>query len=513
MAETTTPATASVVSGDVLLKSPIILAEKLIGSVTVSPSTARPGQSVLIEVLDGSGKPYAANSPVTVTIDGVPTAHRYVQYLGAGTRTLLIRAVHGTQSETATATVTVAGDAVTFRRTLTAPIITPVAKLQLTQTIGAHYVATFSLGAELPVPPPATPAAAAAAAAAAAKPEVTSTTTRPAVVPAPPTVLDKAISAVPAAQRTVHATQTQALANDVKATAAYTVVPSLNLTVTPQQTSYKWNFGDGTTATTQSPTVTHDYFPAIKVGMVSQPFDVTCTSVHDNVTVTRTLVLNSAYEMCKQFGTIVPNVDSDVYANFQKGVGFTASMTVYNVEAEPITLTSMGFTPTSDNVDAQLPAPTFTTMKTPITIKANGASAFGIVIPISELSAATKLGSAVPGFIVYYKGSFKSGNTTTPVLFSRTFRIPLTQSGGAWLTQAASAPKITLDLANFSKAALTVATDPKLKLAADAGAISADEATNTVAIALSTPPHTVAAKSQARAAIRSGILSASQKGA
>ena len=37
---------------------------KLIGSVSVEPATVQPGQSVLVEVLDAGGKPYAASSPV-----------------------------------------------------------------------------------------------------------------------------------------------------------------------------------------------------------------------------------------------------------------------------------------------------------------------------------------------------------------------------------------------------------------------------------------------------------------
>jgi hypothetical protein len=282
---------------------------------------------------------------------------------------------------------------------------------------------------------------------------------------------------------------------------------SVNSQSAPQATSYKWSFGDGTTETTQSPSVTHDYFPAIQAGIVSHSFDVTCTIVHDNVTVTRTLVLNSAYELCKSYGTIVPNVESDVFATWQKAVGFTASMTVYNIEAEPITLTQMGFVPLSDNPDALLPAPAFTTMKTPITIKAKSASALGVVISLAQLAPATKLGAAVPGFIVYYRGSLVVQGKTTPVMFSRTIRIPLSDSGGAWLTEASSDPKLPLIAWDLVKTtAFNVASSSTLKLASDASSVSTDDATQTVAISLDSMPYAVAAKSQVRAAVTSALV-------
>jgi len=501
MAQTTTPTKPAVASGQLINQTVIgELTTKLIGSVSVQPSTVRPGQSVLVEVLDANGRSYAANSPVAVTINGVPAARRYLQFIGAGNRTLQVRAVLGSNSEAATATVTVAGDPLTFRRTLTPPEITPIAKLALKQAFTNHYVATFTLGT--PVPTPRIAKATAATPAAGAQ--------KRAAVPLPKSSLDVALDALPAGQLVVSAPESRTARSGMASTGSFTVAnPPSNINVTPQKTSYTWDFGDGTTITTQAPSVSHDYFPAIEAGRISHAFDVTCTVEHDNLSVTRTLVLNSAYGLCKRFGTIVPHVESDVFATWHKNVGFSASMTVHNIESGPITLTSMGFAPTSDDPDAQLPAPKFTTMKTPITIKAKSASAFGILIPISELASATKLGNAVPGFMVYYRGTYSESGKTTPVLFSRTIRVPLTQSGGAWLTQAnAIATKPAVDWSAVNRAALAVATDAKLRIAADASAIVADEATQTFAIALASPPHDIASKAQARAAIQSGLISA-----
>jgi len=517
MPDTATTAKPTIAGGDLPIEAAVArLPIKLIGSVTVQPSTIQPGQSVLVEVLDGNQKSYAAGSPVVVTINGVPAARRYMQFLGTGTYTLQIRAVSGSNSETATATFTVAGAPLTFRRSIEPPVVARVAKLTLGQTFSDHYVATFSLGVPIPAVKTASPAAQATAPTAveaAVKPAATQPAQplpKPQLTALSVTALDKALDALPAAALTVK--PAESVTDKAGGTGAgQMAIASLasDLKVTPQSTSYKWNFGDGTTATTQTPSVTHDYFPAIQAGLVSHVFDVTCTAEHDNVTVTRTLVLNSAYGLCKNFGTLVPNIDSDVFATWHKGTGFSASMTIYNIEAEPITLTSTGVVALSDNPDAELPPPVFTTMKTPITIKAKSASAVGILISISQLASATKLGNAVPGFMVYYRGSYTEQGKTTPVLFSRTIRIPLNDSGGAWLTEAGTAPKlspIAWDL--VANSVFSVASDPKLKLASDKSAVSTDDATQTVAVSLDSMPQSVTAKSQARAAIQSGILAA-----
>lgn len=429
---------------------------KLIGSVRVQPATIQPGQSVLVEVLDPAGKSLTGSSTV-VTINSVPTARRYLQYMGTGKYTLQIRAVSGSNADTATATVTVAGVPLTFRRTIAAPVLSVVPMLKVAQSFSNHYLATFTVGAAAHTPPS-----------------------------------PQAREAAPQAAVTA---------------AGSSAVSSVNSQSTLQATSYKWSFGDGTTETTQSPGVTHDYFPAIQAGIVSHSFDVTCTIVHDNLTVTRTLVLHSAYELCKNYGTIVPHVESDVFATWQKTAGFTASMTVYNIESEPLTLTQMGFVPLSDNPDALLPAPVFTTMKTPITIKAKSASALGVVVSLAQLAPATKLGAAVPGFIVYYRGSHVVQGKTTPVMFSRTIRIPLSDSGGAWLTEASSTPKLALISWDLVKTtAFSVASSSALKLTSDASSVSTDDATQTVAISLDNMPQAVAAKSQARAAVTSALI-------
>ena len=95
----------------------LVTATKLIGSVTVQPATVKPGEPVLVQVCDSNGRPYADNSGVTITINGVEATSRYYQFAAPGTINLTVRAVHGATSETSTATIQVTGEALAFRRT------------------------------------------------------------------------------------------------------------------------------------------------------------------------------------------------------------------------------------------------------------------------------------------------------------------------------------------------------------------------------------------------------------
>ena len=71
----------------------------LIGSIVVVPPQPRPAESVEIKVLGPDGR-LLDESGVDVYIDGVPGAHRYVQYATPGTRTLAVRAGAGPVSDT-----------------------------------------------------------------------------------------------------------------------------------------------------------------------------------------------------------------------------------------------------------------------------------------------------------------------------------------------------------------------------------------------------------------------------
>src|SRR5206468_12653605 len=68
----------------------------------------------------------------------------------------------------------------------------------------------------------------------------------------------------------------QSTKTSVSSSIASGVVAPIALQATPTETAYEWDFGDGTTAQTTTPSVTHDYFPAIGGSDVARSFDVTC---------------------------------------------------------------------------------------------------------------------------------------------------------------------------------------------------------------------------------------------
>jgi hypothetical protein len=77
---------ASVAVGDYELLLEGVAMANLIGSVKVTPTQLAPGQSVLVQVLDSTGAPYAADSSVTIALDGIPVPSRYYQFPTAGKR-------------------------------------------------------------------------------------------------------------------------------------------------------------------------------------------------------------------------------------------------------------------------------------------------------------------------------------------------------------------------------------------------------------------------------------------
>jgi hypothetical protein len=362
----------------------------LIGSVSVTPAQVAPGQSVLVQVLDTSGKPYAAGSGVTVAIDGIPVNSRYYQFATAGTRTIGVYAAGNGQTETSTATVNVTGAPLQYHRTLfaagepAAPGQMPM--IVLNQDLSLPYQANFALAT-----PPAASAALAKAIAAAATAAAKAGKTPPAAV------VQKAPAGFTALQALFPA-----------AAAGQHLVVKEPVTAPPSTTSYFWTFGDGQTATTVTPIVSHDYFPAITPDRVPFGFDVSCHIVHDNITVTRTLVLYAAYGMCKRNGITVPHVQSDVYATLNGDrTSFSASLILYNIEDTAITVDQMAITPIWDDAAATYPAPAFKKMSQPVTIAAHSSSLLAVQVLRSDLESGAK-GASVSGFIVAFQGTLAS---------------------------------------------------------------------------------------------------------
>jgi hypothetical protein len=512
-------------------------AGKLIGSVTVQPATVRPGEPVLVEVCDPSGKPIS-DPAVNVILQGVPGVSRYFQFPAAGTVTLLASATQGQTTETAQATVTIAGSPIAFRKSLSAPVVTEMPIIQIASVPGQPYAVAFKVGN----PPSAAqklasavnksnatnmPAAAAAKPAAPAEPlplarvvvpAASLTPASAAVLPATAAAapndalgmeLSKSLSTLPASQVLRIAPTTVKTGATTSATLSAVLTQAGGLKTPPEATSYQWTFGDGQTLTTQSPNATHDYSASIQAGDVTRSFNVTCRIVQDNITVTRTLVLHSAYGMCKRTGIIVPRVTGSTYASFEQ-IAFFGSLTVHNLEPSAITLSSMACVPLSDSASYSPAAPKFTNMQQPVTIGANSASAIGVYIPVSELQVA---GAQISAFAVYYSGSMSAGGRTTPVRFSYIFRIALQDQ---WILNVPGNSIFPVGKWNLSGVLQAVGnlTAQGATAVSRSGGQVVDPATHTVAIALSADPSAVATQSQVQAALKAGLTSiAVQSGA
>jgi hypothetical protein len=117
----------------------------LIGEVVVAPVTAAPGQPVLVQVCDAQGKP-VTDPRVIVTIQGVPAASRYLQYVAPGKRTLAIRASRGASSESAEVAVTIQGVPTMFRESLGALPLMSMPIISAARLHGQPYAATLRLG-------------------------------------------------------------------------------------------------------------------------------------------------------------------------------------------------------------------------------------------------------------------------------------------------------------------------------------------------------------------------------
>jgi hypothetical protein len=447
-------------------------AGSFIGKVVVNPPNPAPGQPVHVAVVDPAGRPL---TDADVTVMGVAGTGGYVQFPSAGSRTITAIAKRGGVVESASATVDVAGTPWAFRPSLANPKVTEIPLLQAAVVPGRPYTAHFTVGstdgvrrllaAELatkdaaqtkgqPAPPagpaPGGPSAAGSAAPPAAR-ALTVEEARAAFVPTD--AMSKQLAAKVASLPAESIRRVQ-LANPALANAG---LIASKLEITPEATSYEWDFGDGTKATTQSPTVTHDYLDAIKGDTVTHAFNVTCRIVHDNVTVTRTMAMESAYGRCRQMGTIVPPVSGDVYATFQH-VGFAGSLVITNLEGSELELTAMAVVPVSDSHGFEVPGPSFTTMQTPIQLAADASAALGVYVSLDQLHAA---GPDVNGFIVSYQGQVRQPGPGKPV----EVRAPITgvlESAKSASAQRPTAQGAAATAATHVGAAATRAADANL---------------------------------------------------
>ena len=473
----------------------------IIGKITVTPETVTPGEPVQIEVLDTLGTP-VSDPAVSVTVQGVPGSSRWEQYPTAGTRTLFVTASNGPITETATASVSVSGEPMAF--TMTPPSLKQLPIIQAATVPGLPYAGSFTLGTprsfngtlvnapKVNLVEVAT-VAEKAAVATVEKPGVAAPVVEEAAIAAP--LAEKAVSVAP-----------------VFRNLAGVIAPGSPTVGKPAETSYTWDFGDGSASlTTQSPTVTHDFFPAVSGSALTHSFIVSCTAVHDNVTVRRTIVLHSAYGMCKQVGVAVPPVTgAPTYAQLATttaagplGIpiplnGFSASMVVHNMESAPIEIYAVAIVPMSDATSVNPPAPHFTQMSTPQTIAGHSASALGTFVPVSALSLG---GPPANAFTVYYLGATSDPVAgTIPVRFSVVFRISAMYSG------LAKSQSTVVNVVAWERASsLQLLTELASGSGLTAGGANVDAATQTITVPLAANARDGATVAQATSIIRAGL--------
>lgn len=119
--------------------------DSVIGSIVITPDKPRPGETVKVEVLDQNGASLAGTTRVSVFINGVPGAVRYLQFPAKGRRTIIARAAGASGYEFMVLKVNVDGDPVIIKRD-GKDTRGQVAMMHVRQSFTSPYEVTFTLG-------------------------------------------------------------------------------------------------------------------------------------------------------------------------------------------------------------------------------------------------------------------------------------------------------------------------------------------------------------------------------
>jgi hypothetical protein len=311
----------------------------IIGRIALQPAIVRPGEPVRVEVLDNNDTPLDVNH-VQVSINGVPGAIQFLQFPTVGQRRLIVRARAATgETDRQIALLDVKGVPLEF------PSLenrSDIAMIGVTQSPGRAMSANPQAQIRVETR--------------------RLTNTRAKAM----TQQDKRVRPVPKAT-------TRRAVGAVYDLTKVDLSGFFGKVVTAPSLEFEWDFGDGNTATTGTPVISHDYFASIDHTAGVGQFVVTCHVKHAGITVRRTLTIYSAYAICKGTGTVVPHVTADLFAHKRYNM-LTGMFTVYNVEDKPIVLDRLSITPITDDGDAvALPRP-FVNLDRPTTIVARSAS-------------------------------------------------------------------------------------------------------------------------------------------
>jgi hypothetical protein len=99
--------------------------------------------------------------------------------------------------------------------------------------------------------------------------------------------------------------------------------------------AYQWTFGDGTTAVTQTPFVSHDFAPELTPAAKFSYFNVTVTETASNLWSARRIAVGSSFALSRSMGF----VQADVRAGVNKlPQGFVVGLDIANHHTTAITL-------------------------------------------------------------------------------------------------------------------------------------------------------------------------------
>ncbi len=174
-----------------------------------------------------------------------------------------------------------------------------------------------------------------------------------------------------------------------------------NLDTAMRIISYDWDFGDGRSLNTNSDLVDHDYFDSLAPEVEHYLFDVSCkitTQSAGEYIVKRTMSIVNAYAVCRNLGVMSPPVTSVSYARKNLG-NFEATVLVRNIEQTPLILKQRRFIYGNDHDNGtQEQMTAIETLAEPIILPPKTTIAVNLSIPFSTIPA------NVSDFCVVYIG-------------------------------------------------------------------------------------------------------------
>ena len=373
----------------------------IIGSVVWTPQQPTAGQSVKIDVCGPDGKPYANQQADNIAINGVAGSQQYLQFALAGDQKVSVTALgtDGTQ-EQSSVTITVGAQALS---PATQAILADPAnqKLPAAQITWLKTVADINILTVAPLPPYNSPYHVAFNLLPLSR-----------FVPwqAPPTRVPGAVAARPASAVVKPAAAANAdeiivhtVANPDPAALEKKPAAPNTAAATPPGTydTYSWDFGDGTTETSDTPSTTHDFAHALGTEREFHQFHVTVKGTRTVVAAppatvavperasitnlgswTRTLSVHNTYVACKKQGYVVPTVTAEGWAT-KVGSNFVGTAVIDNKEPVPLTFVSRLLIPVLEDSDALAVPTALEAVEPPIVVPAHGRATVKVTVPFS----------------------------------------------------------------------------------------------------------------------------------